>query len=76
MRESRLPEKDLGAPVIVTVDWGYQNDLGKPHVLMKGKFLEKAISIEDILKADDSKLPAPAQGLTLVPGGKDEDHGN
>jgi hypothetical protein len=70
MRESGMVEKDLGAPVTVRVDWGYQNDLNKPHVLFSGRLgLQKAIPIEDILKADDSKLPAPA--LRVVDGGKD-----
>jgi hypothetical protein len=68
MRETGAVEKDLGAPVIVTVDWGYQNDEGKPHVMFNGTRLKKAVPIEEILKADDSTLPAPA--LRVIPGGK------
>ncbi len=51
MRTSGEVEKELGAPIKVSIDWSAQNEEKKPHVAFEGKNAHKIIALKDILEA-------------------------
>jgi hypothetical protein len=53
LKGTGLPQQELGEPIRVEVDWSIQNELGRPHVLIKGPKGQKVIPIKNILESGE-----------------------